>query len=66
MNELVYVTVGLHFEVKDSYMYGGEETVGYAAMNLGGVNPSKITDEHIDKKRQDFIIRIQRKNRIFG
>ena len=54
MNELAYVTVGLYFEVKDSYIYGGEGSVGYAAINLEEVDTRKITDELIDKKRQEF------------
>lgn len=28
------VTLGIYFEIKDSYMYGGEGTVGYANINV--------------------------------
>lgn len=54
MNELAYVTVGLYFEVKDSYIYGGEGSVGYAAINLEEVDTRKITDEFINKRMQEL------------
>ena len=54
MNPLIYITVSLHFEISDSYMFGGEGTVGYMAINLGGIKDiSQITDEFIDRKRKE-------------
>ncbi|MGC4018382.1 MAG: hypothetical protein QM793_03565 [Muricomes sp.] len=54
MNPLVHVTASLHFEISDSYMFGGEGTIGYMTINLGGIGDvSKITDDYIDARRQE-------------
>ncbi len=37
MNPLLHIEVSLHLEIKDSEMYGGEGTVGYAMNRWVGV-----------------------------
>ena len=45
MNPLLHVEASLHFEVKDSEMYGGQGSVGYAMNRWVGVhNIEKIDD----------------------
>ena len=54
MNQLVYITASLYFEISDSYMFGGEGTVGYMGINLGGISDvEKITEEYIQNKRKE-------------
>ncbi len=53
MNPLVYISVGLHFEVTDAEMYGGAGSVGYTAINLGGIKDiTQITDEYVEAQTQ--------------
>ncbi len=53
MNPLVYISVGLHFEVKDAEMYGGVGSIGYTAINLNGIRDiNQITDEYIEAQTQ--------------
>lgn len=53
MNPLVYISAGLHFEVKDAEMYGGVGSIGYTAINLGGVRDvAQITDEYVEAQTQ--------------
>lgn len=53
VNLLVYISVGLHFEVKDAEMYGGAGSIGYTAINLGGVRDiAQITDEYVEAQTQ--------------
>ena len=53
MNPLVYISAGFYFEVSDSEMFGGDETVGYIATNLGGVKDiTQITDEYLESQIQ--------------
>lgn len=53
MNPLIYVSAGLHFEVRDAEMYGGVGSVGYTLIDLGGVKDiSKITDEYVEAQTQ--------------
>ncbi|MEA5135389.1 MAG: hypothetical protein VB035_04530 [Candidatus Fimivivens sp.] len=51
MNPLIYVTIGLHFEVRDSEMFGGKDSIGYTLTNFGGVqNLENVDDSFIDKQ----------------
>ena len=38
MNPLCFVTITLHFEIRNSEMYGGNGSVGYSASSFQGVN----------------------------
>lgn len=51
MNPLIYVTVTLHFEVANSEMFGGKGSIGYTAVNFGGVqNIEGVDDSFIDRR----------------
>ncbi|MBA9087499.1 hydroxymethylpyrimidine/phosphomethylpyrimidine kinase [Fontibacillus solani] len=51
MNPLVYVSVGLHYEISNSEMFGGEGSVGYTATNYGGVqNLENVDDTFVEKQ----------------
>lgn len=51
MNPLVYVSVGLHYEISNSEMFGGEGSVGYTATNYGGVqNLESVDDSFVEKQ----------------
>ena len=53
VNPLVYISAGLHFEVTDAEMYGGVGSVGYTAINLGGIKEiTQITDEYVEAQTQ--------------
>ncbi len=53
MNPLVYISIRLHFEVKDAKMYGGVGSIGYAAINLDGImDINQITDEYVEAQTQ--------------
>lgn len=53
VNPLVYISAGLHFEVTDAEMYGGVGSVGYTAINLGGIKDiTQITDEYVEAQTQ--------------
>lgn len=59
VNPLVYMSVELHFEVKDAEIYGGVGSVGYTAINLVGIKDvTQITDEYVEAQTQgiaDFL-----------
>ena len=59
VNPLVYISAGLHFEVKDAKIYGGAGSVGYTAISLGGIRDiTQITDEYVEAQTQvtaDFL-----------
>lgn len=59
VNPLVYMSAGLYFEVKDAEIYGGVGSVGYTAINLGGIKDvTQITDEYVEAQTQgtaDFL-----------
>ena len=59
VNPLVYISAGLHFEVKDAKIYGGVGSVGYTAISLGGIKDiAQITDEYVEAQTQgtaDFL-----------
>lgn len=49
MNPLLHIEASLHLEIRDSEMYGGEGSVGYAMNRWVGVhNIEQINDELID------------------
>lgn len=55
MNPLIYVSISLHFEVSNSEMYGGKDSIGYAALNFGGVgNLEKVDDDFINKQIENI------------
>lgn len=45
MNELLYISVAMHYEVKDSEMYGGIGSFGYAAQSFDGVGNIQAVDD---------------------
>ena len=44
MNPLIWVEVGLYFEISDSPMFGGKGTIGYMAISTGGVKDIELID----------------------
>lgn len=55
MNPLLHIEVSLYLEIKDSEMYGGEGSVGYARYGLVGMhNIERINDELIDNAIKSF------------
>lgn len=53
VNPLVYINAGLYFEVKDAEIYDGAGSVGYTAINLGGIKDiAQITDEYAEAQTQ--------------
>ena len=50
VNNLVYISAGLHFEVRNSKVYGGDGTVGYIATKLEGISFDKVNDDLVDKQ----------------
>lgn len=53
MNPLVYISVGLHFEVKDAEIYGGVGSIGYTKINLNEIRDiNQITDEYVEAQTQ--------------
>ena len=52
MNDLIYLTASFHYEIVDSDMYGGIGSVGYVAINVGGIKDvSQIHDDVIETQK---------------
>ena len=48
MNPLCFVTITLHFEIRNSEMYGGNGSVGYSASSFQGVaHPEQADDAYV-------------------
>ena len=49
MNMLLYLSVGLHFKILGSTLFGGENSVGYTEASYGGVSDMGcINDELVE------------------
>lgn len=49
MNPLCFVTITLHFEIRNSEMYGGNGSVGYSASSFQGVaHPEQADDSFVE------------------
>ena len=49
MEELVYITISLFFEISDSYLYGGMGSVGYAESKIGCYNRTvNVNNKYVD------------------
>lgn len=60
MNSYFSIDVSLHFEVKDSEIYGGPGSIGYAACKWHNVKDiTKIDDELIKKTVKDYAEMLQ-------
>jgi hypothetical protein len=65
MNPLINIDLGFYFEIKNSEMFGGEGSIGYTAINLGGVkNIEAVDDEFVDKKIEDIstMLKVSKEN----
>ena len=55
MNPFLHIEASLHFEVRDSEVFGGEGSVGYAMSRWCGVHDiEQLTDELIDNTLRSF------------
>ena len=53
MNPLCFVTITLHFEIRNSEMYGGNGSVGYSASSFQGVaHPEQADDSFVEAQRR--------------
>lgn len=53
MNPLCFVTITLHFEVRNSGMYGGSGSVEYSKVSFNGVeHPEKADDSFVEAQRR--------------
>lgn len=53
MNPLCFVTITLHFEIRNSEMYGGNGSVGYFASSFQGVaHPEQADDSFVEAQRR--------------
>ena len=53
MNPLCFVTITLHFELRNSEMYGGSGSVGYSAFSFQGVShPEQADDSFVEAQRR--------------
>lgn len=53
MNPLCFVTITLHFEIRNSEMYGGNGSVGYSAISFQGVShPEQADDSFVESQRR--------------
>lgn len=53
MNPLCFVTITLHFEIRNSEMYGGNGSVGYSASSFQGVaHPEQAGDSFVEAQRR--------------
>ena len=54
MNPLCFVTITLHFEIRNSEMYGGNGSVGYSASSFQGVaDVTVITKDAYDAATEE-------------
>ena len=52
MNPLCFVTITLHFEIRNSEMYGGNGSVGYSAFSFQGVaHPEQADASFVEAQR---------------
>lgn len=61
------ITAEMFYEIKNSEMYGGEGSIGYAKQEMGGIpfeNHDKLTDELLQKTCEDVarILKINPEN----
>lgn len=55
MDEKKLITIGIYFEISDSELYGGEDTVGYACIN------AEISVDTIDSEKIKHYVESQTK-----
>lgn len=53
MNPLCFVTITLHFEIRNSEMFGGSGSVWYSASSFqGSVHPEQADDSFVEAQRR--------------
>lgn len=53
MNPMCFITITLHFEIKNAAIYGGAGSVGYSCMSFKGVDkPENADDAFVEQQRK--------------
>ena len=54
LRELVNVGLKMYYEIKDSEMYGGEDTIGYSMIEMEQCKKlENMTEEHLEAMKED-------------
>lgn len=53
MNPMCFITITLHFEIKNAAIYGGVGSVGYSCVSFKGVDkPENADDAFVEQQRK--------------